>query len=535
MKFSVVIAFLLSIVGTSAGILIAWAAYFPALPTLWSEVMAIGLGALLLMLSVGLSRTVVRGLISIHERSLIRRFPAANWLWRRDWSRRMSCAENTVCVSIIVWTLVCMVSVAIAMVARFAPDERAAWVGFIVLLGIVWLALLVDSGFRRARAPLHNILYFDDDPATSGGTASFYLTVSNRKNTARWESVLVCDHLIDDSTPRSQAAGKLERRVELWRSEVHSQSLLADARSEIKPRFDIPIGAIPTGPHRNGTIEWRVIVQGTSSLGDVTYDKSFVVPVAAASRGATDVRWVTQSNNTDTIDNDQILSEKNGLHDMSFAALKGPVWQGLKDGLAGAHIDLYHKGIQFGDKVWRTETTFVRAKYEGVIWTIALLLFFAAVGLNDVWSFSVVMSCTIAAGGVCLGLGQALFNIFHRFNLVFEPNYLISNHRWLGLTWDRRVSWAMFHTITWERVGFGFPERRRVVVNPDGGRLRRVVSPLITDGVVVDNIIDALELCRAVFRRHEVTPQNINPAPMEPRNNFIEVPGYNAPGVMRLQ
>lgn len=537
MKFSVVLALILSFVGTSAGILIAWDADFPGLPTLWSEVLAIGLGALLLAFSIGLSRTVVKGMTAAYEQSLVRRFPAAIWLWRRDWRRRMSSAEITSGLSIVISVLVCAVSVVVAMVARFAPDERAAWVGFVSLIGTALIGLLADSGFRRARAPLSDLLFFDDDPATCGGTAAFHLTVPRRKDTTRWECFLVCDHLIGESEKNGRGYLASDRRVELWRSCIFLQSLIAGERNEIKPRFDIPNEAVPTGPYRNGKVEWRVVVQGLSRLSEVTYDKSFVVPVSAASRGATDVRWATTPDQKDTFDIDHIdpvLGEKHSSTFSTNAAMLGPVWKGLADGLAGAHIELFHGGMLFGDKVWHTTATFFRAKLGAMLWTVALLVLLVMVLMNEVWSISVVVSCVIAAGGASLGLGQSLFNLFHRFDLVFQPDLLIIRHRWLGKRWDRSVSWGLFQTITWEHIGCGEAECRRVVVNPDGGHLCRVVSPLLKDGVVVDNIIDALELCRAVFRQPYVSPHKIQPLRIESTGDFITEPGFNASGVMGL-
>lgn len=538
MKFSVVLALFIYFVGTSTGILIAWGAYFPALPTLWSEIIAIGLGALLLALSIGLSRTVVKGLTMAYEQSLVRRFPAAIWLWRRDWRRRMSSAEITSGLSIVIAVLICAVSVVVAMIARFAPDERAAWVGFVSLLGTALIGLLADSGFRRARAPLSNLLYFDDDPATRGGTAAYHLSVPRRKDTDRWECFLVCDHIVNEWEQNGRGSAVSDRRVELWRSGVFPQSLIAGERHEIKPRFDIPIEAAPTGPYLNGRVEWRVIVHGVSRLSEVTYDNSFVVPVSAASRGATDVRWATTSDQQDTFDFDHIdpvLGEKHSSIIATNTAMLGPVWKGLADGLASAHIELLQEGMYFGEKAWQTTTAYVRARLGAGLWTVALVALLVLVWMNDVWSLSVGVSCAIAAGGACLGLGQSLFNLFHRFDLVFQPDLLIIRHRWLGRRWDRSVSWVLFQTITWERVVCSVPECRRVVVNPDGGRLCRVVSPLLTDGVVVDNIIDALELCRAVFRQPRVlSPRDFRSLRLESSGDFITVPGYNTSGVLGL-
>ena len=524
-------AFPLSVIGVSAGIIGAYGLRFPMLPELMSELFSVALATVLLISGLALSKSVASAVRTSYESFLQRRFPAAEWLWRRDWRKRISRAESfPSAYRFAIWVLFGVMALVIVLAVHYSPPDRLTLDSIGTTMFVLWCMSLLGIAAISKQVNNLNALRFLTYPIAAGGYASFTLAVDRRGNFEKWEAALACEQIIIESHEHGHRKVSSERQYEMWRSSITPKVVTENQDVCITMRFELPSDAMPTGRNRNSTVQWRVIVRGMQHSGEVLYERSFVVPVSAASRATTDMRWdriLPQMNEHEFDDLDNILITRANHLSNRDTHEDGPIWRGLAEGLAMAQITLSRDGIWYGEHVWRQSPAFTRAVWGCAGWVGGMFVLAGIALANSTWNLAIGLSYLAALFGTVIGFVQSLYFVLCRFDLVFDSNALLVCYRCLGKHWKRAIPWALFETVTWEQLEFNGHTHRRIVVNADDSRWRRALSPLLCDGLLVDNLIDALELCRAMHRSAENAGQISWPVPQALNFESARIPGYS--------
>lgn len=524
-------AFPLSVIGVAAGILGAYGLRFPMLPELLAEFFSIALATMLLTSGLALSKNVANTVRIGYEGYVQRRYPAAEWLWRRDWRKRVSRAETISSTNPFpTWFLLGVVALVIVLAVRYSPSARLTLGSMGATMIVMWCVVLMGVAAVCKHANNLNVLRFLIYPITAGGYASFTLSADRRGKLEQLETSLVCEQIVIQPHQRGRRKVSSERLHEIWRSSSTPNVVLENHKVCISMRFELPSDAMPTSRNHNSMVKWRVMVRGMSRTGEVFYERSFVVPVTAASRATTDMCWdriQTPTTDHEFDDLDNILTARADRFSNRNTFDDGPIWRGLAEGLAAGQITLSRDGICYGERVWRKSPTFTRAIWGCAAWTGGLFALAGIALANTTWTLAIELSYLTALIGAVIGFAQSLYFVFHRFDLEFDSNALLVRHRCLGKRWKRAIPWPLFETVTWERLEVNGHTHRRIVVNPDDSRGRRVLSPPLCDGLLVDNLIDALELCRAIHRSVENPVQISWPAPQAWILDSAQIPGYS--------
>lgn len=355
MNMVTALAFPLSVISIAAGIIGAHGLRFPMLPEPWSDVFSVVLSSVLLASGLALSKTVSHALKTSYECFLQRQFPEAVWLWRRDWRQRISRAESfPFAYRFATPVLLGTTSLVIALATHFSPLDLLIVDSMVMTTFVIWcLALIGLASVLKQRNNL-NVLRFLSYPAVAGGKLRCNLAVARHGEPGRWEAFLVCERIVIESQKYGRRYVTCERLEEVWRSGMIPKVVGENHDVCISLEVDLPSDALPTGQSRNSMIKWRMIVRGISRTGEAFYERTFLVPIAAASRAATDMCWdriQLRKNDHEFDDLDNILTAREDHPSPHDPHADGPIWKGLADGLAMAQIVLSRGGVRYGERV----------------------------------------------------------------------------------------------------------------------------------------------------------------------------------------
>lgn len=433
-------------------------------------------------------------IISIMREDYLKRsFPNQPWLWRLDWSRRVSVApkstQHYTAAVAAAWNLgitplaVACTSSAAKSSPSFVLSVAAILVGaalFFYALYRIWFTARLDNPELR----IHT------NPARPGQAFECTLGVPGFGEGIRWSSELVC---LCSRVESLRSGSRYTTRTvvtEVWKQTFVPLVARSLRGAALALKFVIGRHAPATGYFHGGNWRWVVRVQGRNKAGVVRFSREYEVPMHREVLSET--------------------AESAGRLDTG-AFISGAGWRGKIDvptmlnALKESGIRFSKGGVIYPNELWDQEPL---VRLHATINKVCLGIFCSAVvGATLVmlvapWYWSAPFVLLAIAAGV--GYGIAFYVRHHRYAVIFHTVGVTRRNWLLSRQWDTTVPWSKIQSVVWKSsagLAGSIPEGesfRQLVINPDDRKTRLVLSPALANSVAAEALV---RLLRTATRR----------------------------------
>lgn len=424
---------------------------------------------------------------------LKRSFPNQPWLWRLDWSRRVSVAPKstkhyTAAVAA-AWNLGIT---PIAVACTYSATKSSAL--FLLAVGaiLVGAALFIYALYRIwFSARLDNpVLRMHTNPARPGQPFECTLGVPGFGEGIRWSSELVCLCARVESLRDSSRYTTRTVVTEVWRQTFAPLAARSLRGTALALRFIIGPNAPATGYFHGGTWRWVVRVQGRNKAGVVRFAREYEVPMhrETTNIGAESVSRL----------NPEVSSAGAGV---------GPKIDvpAMMNALKESGIRFSKGGVIYPNELW-DQVPLMRL--HATINKVCMGTFCSAVaGATGVtfaaaWYWAAPFALLALAASV--GYGIAFYVRHHRYAVIFHTNGVTRRNWLLSRQWDTTVPWSKIQSVVWKStagVAGSIQECeafRQLVINPDDRKTCMVLSPALANRVAAEALV---RLLRTATRR----------------------------------
>ncbi len=432
---------------------------------------------------------------SLRAEYLKRSFPNQPWMWRLDWSRRVSAVpkstKNVTAWLAASWNLL-VTPLAVAVLYNTTP----AHIGFyscwaLVAAGIILFLYALYRVWYRVRLDYPE-LRLHTNPGRLGRGFECTLGVPGLGDGVRWSSEMVCIYSRIESVKVQARYFTQPVAEELWKQSFSPLAARSRRGAALALRYLIPSNAPVSGPYKQGQVRWVVRVQGRNKTGVLRFSHEYDIPVY---RNALEpVRAVQTTSATVkglALQQDTSLNAPGRKAAASPAPQAGVAYAANVDvpkmlgALKASGIRFTKGGVIYPDALWDHEPLIrLHDKINKTCWralcgalaATALPLMFAP------WYWSVPGVLVALAAGV--GYAVAFYIRHHRYSVIFGTDGITRRSRLLSRQWEKTVPWSKIQTVVWKvSVGREGAQKlggfRQLIINPDDQKTRMVLSPAI--------------------------------------------------------
>lgn len=432
-------------------------------------------------------REGARVVSAMREDYLKRSFPNQPWLWRLDWSRRVSVAprpaRHYTAAAAAGWNLaITPLAIATAYMTEKSSVLFPLAIFSIVVGGALFSYALYRIWFAARRD--NPALRIHTNPARPGQNFECTLSVPSFGEGLRWSSELACLCSRVEATRSGIRFGTRTIVSEVWKQTF--SPLVAPTRRGAALALKYAIGphAPATGYSHGGTWRWVVRVQGRNKAGMVRFSREYEVPmhrdttdgVAAPER--VNVKSTTSAN----------AGAAGTVHDA--AALLGA--------LKASGIRVSKGGVIYPDELWN-QAPLVRL--HKTIHNICV----GALGVSGVsgaltmafapWYW--VAPFILVGLTAVIGCGIGFYLRHHRYAVIFHQEGVTRRSWILSREWDTTIPWRNVKSIV-SRAPLTLGDDacdttlRQLIINPDDRKTSLVLSPALANNKAAEALIRLL-------------------------------------------
>lgn len=424
---------------------------------------------------------------ALREDYLKRSFPSQPWLWRLDWSRRVSVApkptKHYTAVIAAAWNLG-ITPIAIACTYTVAKSSLLFLLA--VLTIVVGVALFCYAMYRIWYvARLDNpALRIHTNPARPGQAFECTLGVPGFGEGIRWSSELAC---LCSRVETARSGIRYTTRTivtEVWKQSFVPLVARTRRGAALALKYTVGPNAPATGYSHGGTWRWVVRVQGRNKTGILRFSREYEVPMH---RDALD---------TVAVPNQAPSGAANAPAGAAFGMRADvPTMLGA---LKASGIRFSKGGVIYPDELWnqaplvRLHATLNKAcvgAFAGAGVSSVLLLVFAP----WYWALPFVL---LALGGA-IGYGVAFYLRHRRYAVIFHKEGVTRRNWLLSRQWDTTVPWSNIQSVVWKTPialveHTGGESFRQLIINPDDRKTCLVLSPVLANNAVAEALVSLL-------------------------------------------
>lgn len=460
----------------------------------------------------------VRVIEVMREEYLRRSFPNQPWLWRLDWSRRVSTivksSKNVTAWFATGWNLA-VTPIAIAMV-HDAPLSRIDFYfwGVTIAMGFALFLYATYRIWYRARLEFPP-LRLHTNPGRPGRPVECTLAVPGFSDGIRWTSELVCLHTRSE-TVKVQTRYTVRKVVEkVWQQTFNPLVARSPRGAVLALRFVLGNDIPAMGEYNGGLCRWVVRVQGRSKGGVVRFAHEYDVPVignilvAAPTRVAAAAPAATATATADgglqlqrePVDDQSgwrpaaVVSSEPA---MQFAAKKLDVAAVLSE-LKATGIRFSKGGVIYPDELWSHEPLLsLHATINKLCVPTFCFAVMAAVAVVVTAPWYWALPPALLALTSAAGFGAAFYIRHHRYSVLFSKEGITRRSRLMSRSWQKTIPWDRIQSVVWKslsasgRAG-GINSYRQLIINPDDRNTRLVLSPALDNHLAAEALVKLLD------------------------------------------
>lgn len=454
----------------------------------------------------------------MREEYLRRSFPNQPWLWRLDWSRRISTVEksskNVTAWFATGWNLA-VTPIAIALLHETPPTRIDFY--FLSVTIVVGFALFLYAMYRiwyRERLEFPP-LRLHTNPGRPGRTVECTLGVPGFGDGIRWASELVCVYTRTE-TVKVQTRYTVKKIVEeLWKQTFTPLVARSPRGAALALRFLLGSEIPAMGAYNGGLCRWVVRIQGRSKGGEIRFAHEYEVPVlgnilvsppvvsaraAAAAPIAKDGLQLVD----DPVDDKSgwrpaaVLSSDPKVQFCAQFTAKKPSVATILNELKATGIRFSKGGMIYPDELWRHEPLIsLHANVNKICVPTFCVAVVAALGtaICAPWFWALPFVLLALAAGA--GFGAAFYIRHHRYCVLFSKAGITRRSRLLSRSWQKTIPWNRIQSVVWKslatdgRAG-SMTSYRQLVINPDDRTTRLTLSPALDNHSTAEALVQLL-------------------------------------------
>lgn len=451
---------------------------------------------------------------AVRAEYLKRSFPNQPWLWRLDWSCRISVArkstKNIAAWIAAIWNLGVT---PLAVTGVYATTPADASFPLSALSIVIGVALFLYALYRMwYRAHLDNPpLRLHTNPGRPGNAFECTLGVSGFNDNTKWTSELLCIYTRTESIKIQSRYTSRTIVEERWKSPFAPLAARSPRGTALALRFSIPKNAPATGTYRQGQCHWVVRIEGRTKNGFVNFSREYDVPmhrsVLEFSQPQTAATAVVPTNTSGL----QLIAKQFDNHrDWQTVALRDSAQANavrkpaatsptsipaMLNALKASGILFTAGGVVYPTELWNQTSL---ARLYDVITRASIGVFVAAAALAVAAAALAPWYCVIPfvllAMGATAGFAAAFFLRHHRYSVTFGKHGVTRRSQLLTRRWQTTIPWGEIHSVVWKAAVAGRTDAttatlRQLVINPDDRSTRLVLSPAIGCRNAVDALV----------------------------------------------
>lgn len=463
-------------------------------------------------------RNGVRVFNLMREDYLKRSFPNQPWLWRLDWSRRVSTvaksSKNVTAWFATGWNLG-ITPIALALLHDVPPTRIDFYLlGLVIAIGFVLFLYATYRIWYRERLEFPP-LRLHTNPGRPGRAVECTLGVPGFGDGIRWTSELVCVHTRSESV-KLQTRYTVRKIVdEVWKQTFNPLVARSPRGAALALRFVLDKNIPAMGVYNGGTCCWVVRIQGRSKGGVVRFAHEYEVPVLGNILVSTPARAraATPTPGPAPVAADGLQLVREPVDDKvgaKLAAVAPPEacvqFAAKKLGVAAILNELKATGIRFSkggmiypDELWNHEPLIrLHASINKVCLPSFCVAVIAAVAtvFSAPWYWAAPSTLLALASGA--GFGMAFYVRHHRYSVLFSKEGITRRSRLLSRSWQKTIPWDRIQSVVWKslaadgRAG-SINSYRQLVINPDDRNTRLVLSPALENHLAAEALVQLLD------------------------------------------
>lgn len=457
---------------------------------------------------------------TMHEDYLKHSFPSQPWMWRRDWSHRVSVVskstKNVTAWLATSWNLG-VTPLAIGAMSGFSKVQPGFYVcGLAIAGGVGLCGYALYRVWFRIRLD-HPPLRLHTNPGRLGGVFECTLSAPGLSDGMRWTSELVCIYSRIESVKVQSKFFVQRLNEEIWKTGFMPLVARSPRGAVLALRFLTPKDVPLSGSYKQGECRWVVRVQGRNRGGVVCFSHEYDVPMFF--QGA---QRMGVSKNAPIVQDEQELQ----LERLAVAA--DPTGSRHPLGTSTPCAVEYAPQVDVPAMLNALKENGIRFTKGGVIYADALWNQKALIGLHN--TINKICYCALAGAlsimVVLMMFGQWLWTaplaiiailavtVFaialtyrnHRYSIIFNNEGITRRSHVFSRKWEKTIPWSKIQSVVWKSWGQCAGSRtttnyRQLIINPDDRETRLVLSPVIGDHDAVEAMAKLLDsITRRVTR-----------------------------------
>lgn len=431
-------------------------------------------------------REGARIVAAMREDYLKRSFPNQPWLWRLDWSRRISVAPRSTkhytAAAAAGWNLA-VTPLAIASTYTIAKSS--------VLFPLAILAIVVGAGlFMYALYRIwfaaqrdNPALRIHTNPARPGQTFECTLGVPGFGEGIRWSSELVCVCSRVEASRSGIRYSACTVVTEVWKQSF--TPLVAPTRrgAALALKYTVGPNAPATGYSHGGTWRWVVRVQGRNKAGVVRFSREYEIPM-----------------HRDTLDGAAVPERvhiRSASPQTGTASAAGFDVSTMLNALKASGIRFSKGGVVYPDELWNQAPlvhlhSMINKICAGTLGAAAVLALIVMVLAPWYWA-SPFMLVGLAAA---VGYGLGFYLRHHRYAVIFHKEGVTRRNWLLSRQWDTTIPWSNIKSVVWKTpltlMDDTDGKLRQLIINPDDRKTCLVLSPALANNIAAEALVRLL-------------------------------------------
>jgi len=454
----------------------------------------------------------------MREEYLRRSFPNQPWLWRLDWSRRMSTvaksSKNVTAWFATGWNLA-ITPIAIALLHETPPAR----------IDFYFLSVTIAIGFALFLYAMYRIWYREclefpplrlhTNPGRPGRPVECTLGVPGFADGIRWASELVCVYTRTE-TLKVQTRYTVQKILEeVWKQSFTPLVARSPRGTALALRFLLGSDIPAMGAYKGGLCRWIVRVQGRSKGGVIRFAHEYEVPVLgnilvsspvvhASATAAAPIAVDSLQLVDDPVEDKSgwrpaaVLSSDSRVQFCVQSTAKKPSVAAILNELKATGIRFSKGGMIYPDELWRHEPLVsLHANINKICVPTFCVAVVAALGavMYAPWFWALPLILLALAAGA--GFGAAFFIRHHRYCVLFSKAGITRRSRLLSRSWQKTIPWNRIQSVVWKSlVADGRSGRissyRQLVINPDDRNTRLTLSPALDNHLAAEALVQLL-------------------------------------------
>lgn len=445
---------------------------------------------------------------------LKRSFPNQPWLWRLDWSRRISTvaksSKNVTAWFATGWNLaVTPIAIALFHDAPLTRIDFYFW-GVTIATGLALFFYAMYRIWYRERLEFPP-LRLHTNPGRPGRAVECTLGVPGFGDGIRWTSELVCVHTRSESV-KVQTRYTVRKVVEeVWKQTFNPLVARSPRGAALALRFVLDKDIPAMGTYNGGQCRWVVRILGRSKGGVVRFAHEYEVPVLGNILVSAPAR-ASNAAPAPVVD-DGLQLVRDGADDKVGRKPAAVAWSepsgqftAKKPSVAAILNELKATGIRFSkggmiypDELWSHEPLVrLHANINKVCVPIFCVAAIAAIGTlySAPWFWALPLVLLALAAGA--GFGAAFYIRHHRYSVLFSKEGITRRSRLLSRSWQKTIPWDRIQSVVWKslaaegRAG-SMNSYRQLVINPDDRNTRLILSPALDNHLAAEALVQLLD------------------------------------------